>query len=262
VTKRTRLDAELVRRGLASTRTEAKRAIEEGKVSVRGLAQPRPSSLVAADLSIELASPPRPFVSRGGQKLDAALARFDIEVAGRNWLDAGASTGGFTDRLLKGGAAAVTALDVGYGQLDFALRNDPRVVVLERTNIRKVAAADLPWQPSGVVADLSFISLTLVLPALVNLAMVDADFVLLVKPQFEVGKSDVGKGGVVRDPDSWRAAISSVVVVARDLGLGLADACASPLKGPAGNREFFVHLKRGSAGSLGSIDAAIDEVSP
>jgi 23S rRNA (cytidine1920-2'-O)/16S rRNA (cytidine1409-2'-O)-methyltransferase len=212
-------------------------------------------------LGIELTSPPRPFVSRGGQKLDAALARFDVEVAEREWLDAGASTGGFTDRLLKGGAAGVIALDVGYGQLDFGLRNDPRVVVLERTNIRKVAANDLPWTPSGVVADLSFISLALVLPALANLAKVDADFVLLVKPQFEVGKSDVGKGGVVRDPDSWRAAMSSVVSAGSGLGVGLVDACASPLTGPAGNREFFVHLRRGGTAGAGSIDAAIDEVS-
>jgi 23S rRNA (cytidine1920-2'-O)/16S rRNA (cytidine1409-2'-O)-methyltransferase len=260
VTKRTRLDAELVRRGLASTRTEAKRAIEEGKVSVRGLAEPRPSSLVGADLGIELAAPPRPFVSRGGQKLDGALERFDVQVAGRKWLDAGASTGGFTDRLLKGGATAVIAVDVGYGQLDYGLRNDPRVVVLERTNVRKVSALDLPWQPSGVVADLSFISLALVLPALVSVATTDADLVLLVKPQFEVGKSDVGKGGVVRDPVSWRAAISSVVAAGHDLGVGLAGACPSPLKGPAGNREFFVHLKRGADGSLELIDAAVEEV--
>ncbi|MDQ3878907.1 MAG: TlyA family RNA methyltransferase [Actinomycetota bacterium] len=259
MTKRIRLDAELVRRGLASTRSEAKLAIEEGKVTVKGLAEPRPSSLVDPERAIQLTGAPRRFKSRGGDKLDAALEAFDVVVADRRWLDAGASTGGFTDRLLQGRAAAVIALDVGYGQLDLGLRNDPRVIVLERTNVRKIGAPDLPWRPDGVVADLSFISLAMVLPALVGVAARDADFVLLVKPQFEVGREDVGKGGVVREPASWRSAIESVVRAGRELGLGLAGACASPLVGPAGNRELFVHLKRGAAGSDDLVRSAVAE---
>lgn len=260
MTKRIRLDAELVRRGLASNRSEAKRAIEEGKVNVHGLATPRASSLVGPDLAIDLAGPARRFVSRGGDKLDGALERLDVVVAGRRWLDAGASTGGFTDRLLKGGAAAVIALDVGYGQFDFGLRTDPRVVVMERTNVRNILPDDLLWTPEGVVADLSFISLTVVLPALEAVASDDADFVLLVKPQFEVGRREVGKGGVVRDPDLWRTSMETVVVAASRLGLGLAGACPSSLAGPSGNREFFVHLRRDATGSEDMIDSAVDEV--
>ncbi|MFN2594746.1 MAG: TlyA family RNA methyltransferase [Actinomycetota bacterium] len=258
MTKRIRLDAELVRRGLASTRTEAKRAIEEGNVNVRGLAEPRPSSLVGPEFAIELARPPRRFVSRGGDKLDGALAAFDVVVEGRRWLDAGASTGGFTHRLLEGGAVEVIALDVGYGQFDFGLRNDPRVTVIERTNIRNVTSDDLPWRPGGVVADLSFISLALVLPQLVGIAVDDADLVLLVKPQFELDRSAVGKGGVVRDPAAWKTAVLSVASAAQRLERGLAGVCASPLTGPAGNREFFVHLRRGATGSTELIDDAVE----
>lgn len=260
MTKRIRLDAELVRRGLASSRTEAKLAIEQGKVNVRGLGVPRPSSLVTAELSIQMAAPARRFVSRGGDKLDGALERLEVAVRDRRWLDAGASTGGFTDRLLAGGATAVIALDVGYGQLDLRLRNDPRVVVMERTNVRNIAAPDLPWRPDAVVADLSFISLTLVLPALVAVAVPEADFVLLVKPQFEAGRDDVGKGGVVTDRGVWRNAMTSVVAAGEAAGLGFAGACASPLRGPAGNHEFFVHLVTGGTAPLDAIDVAIAEV--
>ena len=261
MTKPLRLDAELVRRKLYPSRTEARRAIESGAVAVRGLRVIKPASLVQPDASITVEGPGRRFASRGGDKLDGALARFDVEVQDKRWLDAGASTGGFTDRLLAGGAAAVIAVDVGYGQLVLRLRNDDRVVVLERTNVRYLKAADLPWRPQGVVADLSFISLTLVIPALATVAEEGASHVLLVKPQFEVGRAEVGRGGVVRSPRLWRDALDRVVQAAARSGLGLADACASPLLGPAGNTEFFVHLRRGGATGAGALDAAVREAS-
>jgi 23S rRNA (cytidine1920-2'-O)/16S rRNA (cytidine1409-2'-O)-methyltransferase len=242
--KPARLDAELVRRGMARSRADAKRAIEEGRVTVAGMPASQASTLVLPDASIAFAPPENRFVSRGGEKLDGALARLDVDVAGKRWLDAGASTGGFTDRLLQGDAAAVLAVDVGYGQLDWKLRNDPRVTVMERVNVRSLVLNDLPWVPEGVVADLSFISLRLVLPALVGVSAPEAALVLLVKPQFEVGKESVGRGGVVRDPAVWRSAIENVVTEAARLGLGLVDVVPSHLPGPAGNREFFVHLVR------------------
>lgn len=220
------------------------------------------ASLVVPDASISFTPEASRFVSRGGDKLDRALARLDVEIAGKRWLDAGASTGGFTDRLLQGGAVSVAAVDVGYGQLDWRLRTDDRVEVIERANVRSLTNTDLPWVPEGVVADLSFISLSLVLPALVAAARPDADFILLVKPQFEVGRELVGKGGVVREPSSWRRAVVQVVDEAERLGLGLVAAIPSEVPGPAGNREFFVHLRRGAAGDHASIDAAIEEVTP
>lgn len=228
-----------------------------GVVTVNGVPARSASALVAPDAAVTLSTDPSPFVSRGGFKLDAALNRFGVEVEGRRWLDAGSSTGGFTDRLLQAGAAAVVAVDVGYGQLDWRLRNDDRVVVLERTNVRHLQSGDLPWAPDGVVADLSFISLTLVMRPLRGAARPDADFVLLVKPQFEVGPGGVGKRGVVREPGLWRAAIERVVAAGEAEGLGLVDATPSPLTGPAGNREFFVYLKAGARASLDTVDAAV-----
>ena len=212
---------------------------------VQGAPSPQPATLVTPDVSIKLQTTSR-FVSRGGIKLDGALGELGIDVSGLRWLDAGASTGGFTDRLLQGGALAVIAVDVGYGQLDWGLRNDERVVVLERTNIRTLKPSDLPWVPHGAVADLSFISLRLVLPALSEVVSPDGTMLLMVKPQFEVGKQSVGKGGVVRDPDLWVAAIEGVVDSAEDLGWALVNAAPSRLPGPSGNREFFVHLARGA----------------
>ena len=257
-----RLDTELVRRGLTSSRTEAQRAIDAGKVTVKGIPATRAATLVSRDDPIAIQESETRFVSRGGEKLDRALARLDVVVEGRRWLDAGASTGGFTDRLLQGGATAVCAVDVGYGQLAWALRNDPRVIVLERTNVRALDREAVPWVPDAVVADLSFISLTLVLPALRRVAADDADMVLLVKPQFEVGKGDVGKGGVVRDPALWAGAIDRVVEEAARLDLGLAGAVVSELPGPAGNREFFVHLRPGASVDFRTtIDRAVAEVS-
>lgn len=220
----------------------------------------RAATLVSPDDPIAVVDDGPRFVSRGGDKLDRALARLDVTVQGKRWLDAGASTGGFTDRLLQGGASAVCAVDVGYGQLDWRLRNDERVEVIERKNVRFLEPGDLPWIPEGVVADLSFISLVTVLPALCRVADEAAAFVLMVKPQFEVGKGRVGKGGVVRDPDLWRDAIAGVVAAAQALGLGLVGAVPSEVPGPAGNREFFVHLRPGVQADLEAIERAIEEV--
>jgi 23S rRNA (cytidine1920-2'-O)/16S rRNA (cytidine1409-2'-O)-methyltransferase len=200
------------------------------------------------------------YVSRGGEKLDGALRRLSVPVAGRRWLDAGASTGGFTDRLLEGGASSIAAVDVGYGQLHWSLRRDERVIVLERTNVRTLTPDRLPWAPDGVVADLSFISLRLVLPALAAVAQRDADHVLLVKPQFEAGREAVARGGVVRDPLAWRSAIDGVVATAAAIGLHLVDAVGASPAGPAGNREFFVHLRRAVPGAPDAVRRAVDEV--
>jgi 23S rRNA (cytidine1920-2'-O)/16S rRNA (cytidine1409-2'-O)-methyltransferase len=261
VSKPIRLDAELVRRGLVRSRAEAKRAIEAGHVLVRGMPATKTTSMVTAADPIALATAAGRFVSRGGEKLDGALERLDVQVADKRWMDVGASTGGFTDRLLQGGASEVIAVDVGYGQLDWRLRNDPRVHVIERTNARSLEPGSLPFAPEGVTADLSFISLTVVLPALAAVAVEDADFVLMVKPQFEVGRQAVGRGGVVRDPSLWTEAVLKVVGAASDLGLGLRAAAPSTLPGPAGNREFFVHLRQGAAGDVRSeVERAIAEV--
>lgn len=226
---------------------------------VAGIPVTKADAMVARDVSIALAGAPPRFVSRGGDKLDGALDRLRVEVAGRSWMDAGASTGGFTDCLLQRGAARVVAVDVGYGQLDWSLRNDERVVVLERKNVRNLDPSTLPFVPDAVAADLSFISLRLVLPALAACAAEDADYILLVKPQFEVGKDAVGKGGVVRAPEEWRRAVSGVVDAAAPLGLRLRDAVPSPLRGPAGNVEFFIHLRRGREHNPGAVDAAVAE---
>lgn len=260
MSKRARLDAEVVRRGLARSRADAKDAIEQGHILIRGVPATRATTMVSEEDPLTLAGPPARYVSRGGEKLDGALAKLEVVVAGRQWMDLGASTGGFTDRLLQGGAAAVVAVDVGYGQLDWKLRNDPRVHVLERVNARHLTAGDLPFAPSGVTADLSFISLSVVLPAAVEVATEDADFVLMVKPQFEVGRDAVGRGGVVRDPELWRDAIEKVVKAAETLGLGLVDSTVSALPGPAGNREFFVHLRAAVTSDRSAIDRALGEV--
>ncbi|MFN2525682.1 MAG: TlyA family RNA methyltransferase [Actinomycetota bacterium] len=261
MTKRARLDVELVRRGLVTSRIEARLAIESGDVTIDGLPATRPATLVDSQDVIALRASPRRYVSRGGDKLDFALARMKVPIAGRRWLDAGASTGGFTDRLLLSDAASVIALDVGYGQLDWRLRNDDRVIVMERTNARNLDPADLPWLVEGVVADLSFISLTLVLPALVGVSVSDADYVLLVKPQFEADRSELPRGGVVTDPSGWLGAIRRVVDKGEQLGLGLVAATPSHPPGPAGNKEFFVHLRRGAATDPERMERAVEEAS-
>ncbi len=219
---------------------------------------PKAAALVDADEAITISEKTERFVSRGGRKLDGALARWAVPVTGRRWLDAGASTGGFTDRLLQGGAASVLAVDVGYGQLDWRLRNDDRVVILERLNVRALTPEQMPWRPDGIVADLSFISLRLVLPVLARVARDDADFLLLVKPQFEVGRGSVPRGGVVRDPRLWALAIDAVVVSGAQSGLGTVGVAPSDLPGPAGNREFFLHLKGGAPAVVPDIDRAVE----
>jgi 23S rRNA (cytidine1920-2'-O)/16S rRNA (cytidine1409-2'-O)-methyltransferase len=254
VATRRRLDAELVRRGLAPSREAAGEAVAAGAVLVGGAVASKPSHLVAADEAVRLRAPARTFASRGGDKLDPALDRLGVDVAGRRCLDAGASTGGFTDVLLRRGAAAVVAVDVGYGQLDLRLRADERVLVLDRTNARTLTPALVGGPVDLVVADLSFISLTAVLAALAGVAAHDGDLVLLVKPQFEVGRQAAARGrGVVRDPQLWAEAVTRVADAGARLGLGAAGLCPSPRPGPAGNVEFFLHLRRG-AGRLAEAD--------
>src|SRR5215813_165907 len=243
MTKRTRLDAELVRRGLARSRVQAADMIAAGQVRVSGQAAGKAATQVVQDaaITVQREDDGPDYVSRGGHKLAGALATFDgLKVAGRNCLDAGASTGGFTDVLLRAGAAHVIAADVGYGQLAWSLQTDERVTVLDRVNVRSLDPALLAPAPDVVVADLSFISLSLVLPALVACAAPDADFALMVKPQFEVGKSRVGAGGVVRSPEDRAAAVRAVCDTAWSLGLGVRGVTASPLPGPSGNVEYFV----------------------
>ena len=245
---RRRLDAELVRRGLARSREHAQQLVAEGRVRVAGATAAKPATQVeeaAALLVIDAGSGPD-YVSRGAHKLIGALDRFDpagTMVTGRWALDAGASTGGFTDVLLRRGAAHVIAVDVGYGQLAWSLRTDERVTVMDRTNIRGLTVGDLPRRPDLVVADLSFISLRLVLGALAAVVAQDADLLLMVKPQFEVGREALGSGGVVREPALRESAVLEVASAAWEAGLGTAGVVASPLPGPSGNVEYFLHLR-------------------
>jgi 23S rRNA (cytidine1920-2'-O)/16S rRNA (cytidine1409-2'-O)-methyltransferase len=247
---RARLDRELVRRGLAPSRVAAQEAIAAGQVTVDGAPAGKPSTLVGRQQDLVVLEAVRRWVSRGGDKLEAALDALDIPVTGRVCLDAGASTGGFTDVLLARGAHMVVAVDVGYGQLAWKLRNDPRVVVLERTHVRDLTA-DLLGDvvPELVVADLSFISLATVLPALRAVADPDADWCCLVKPQFEAGPGFVGRGGVVRDSAGWAVALDRVARAAGDLGLAVMAGAVSALPGPAGNIEFFLWLAPGARAS-------------
>jgi len=258
-----RLDTELVRRGLARSREQAADLIAAGRVAVAGQAAGKAATRIGQDaaITVEEAGRGADYASRGGRKLAGALAAFpDLVVAGRRCLDAGASTGGFTDVLLRTGAAQVVAVDVGYGQLAWPLRTDPRVTVLDRVNVRRLTPEQVAPAPGLVTADLSFISLVLVLPALAACAAADADFVLLVKPQFEVGKGKVGAGGVVRDPAQRAAAVAAVAAAALEVGLGVAGIVASPLPGPSGNVEYFLWLRR-AAPPLGqaALQQAITE---
>lgn len=255
---RRRLDAELVRRGLVRSRTAAAEAIAAGQVSVSGARADKAARLVGEDEPITLAEA-SPYVSRGAHKLIGALDSLsDVSVAGRRCLDAGASTGGFTQVLLERGAAAVIAVDVGYGQLAWSLRTDERVTVMDRTNVRTLRPEDLPWHPDLVVADLSFISLATVLPALAACAGVGADLVVMVKPQFEVGREALGHGGVVRERSLRIDAVHRISAVAHTLGLGTHGVAASPLPGPSGNVEYFLHLARGGAAlEREAVEAAV-----
>lgn len=259
MTARRRLDLELVRRGIAATRSEAAEAIAGGRVTVGGRPAVKASMLVRDDEPVHV-EPVRRFASRGGDKLAPALERFGVDPQGKRCLDAGASTGGFTDVLLARGAAHVVAVDVGYGQLSWRLREDPRVTVMDRTNVRGIAPQDLPYRPDLLVADLSFISLGKVVPALASVAAPGADLILLVKPQFEAGPSEVGRGGVVRDPAVWRRAVGGVAEACRAAGLGPRDVTPSLLPGPAGNVEFFLHARAGDPGRALDLDAALAAV--
>jgi 23S rRNA (cytidine1920-2'-O)/16S rRNA (cytidine1409-2'-O)-methyltransferase len=257
---KTRLDAELVRRELARSREQAADLIEKRSVLVNGIPATKPATQVDAETSIVIAGDRDDFVSRGGHKLAGALDAFtDIEVTGKRCLDAGASTGGFTDVLLRRGAAHVVAVDVGYGQLAWELRQDERVSILDRTNIRHLTGEMVGEAIDLVVADLSFISLTLVLPALATVSKAEADFVIMVKPQFEVGREKLGAGGVVRDPALRKSAVIDVAESAYDVGLGTLGIAASPLPGPAGNVEYFLWLRRGAPQiDEGALDRAIE----
>ncbi len=236
-----RLD-ELVQRRTGFSRTKAQGLIRTGKVKTPdGNTLERPGHSVPADLDIVIEEAPR-FVSRGGNKLEAALDQFGIDLTGAIAIDVGASTGGFTDCLLQHGAAKVYAVDVGYGQLDWKLRQDPRVVVLERTNIRHLEPAQIPDRPSFFTADCSFISLRLVLPAIKSLLSIPAQGVVLIKPQFEAGRDLVPRGGVVRDAEVHAQVIESVRGSALSLGFSVTGVILSPLEGPAGNKEFLAHL--------------------
>lgn len=256
---KTRLDAELVRRELARSREAAADLIEKRSVLVNGIPATKPATQVDAQTSIVISGDRDDFVSRGGHKLDGALSHFTgVSVEGKRCLDAGASTGGFTDVLLRRAAAHVVAVDVGYGQLAWELRQNERVTVLDRTNIRHLTGEMVGEPIDLVVADLSFISLTLVLPALAAVSRSDADFFVMVKPQFEVGREKLGAGGVVRDPHLRRAAVLDVAQSAYDVGLGTLGVTASSLPGPAGNVEYFLWLRRGAPEiEVSAIDEAI-----
>ena len=247
--RRSRLDAELVRRGLARSREHAVALIAEGRVDVGGRPAAKPATGVEAGTPVVVRTDPdeRSWVSRGAHKLLGALGAFQVPVAGRRALDAGASTGGFTEVLLDRGAASVAAVDVGYGELAWRLRTDERVLVLERTNVRTLEPDRIGGPVDLVVADLSFISLRVVLPALTGCARPGADLLPMVKPQFEVGRERLGAGGVVRDPGHRAEAVLGVARAATALGWGTAGVVASPLPGPAGNVEFFLWLRRDAA---------------
>lgn len=246
--RRTRLDAELVRRGLARSREHASQLIADGRVTVRGTVAGKPATGVETDAPVvvrDLADDPG-WASRGAHKLLGALERFPVAVDGRRCLDAGASTGGFTDVLLRRGAREVVAADVGRGLLVWRLQTDDRVVVLDKTNARALTPEQTGGPVDLVVADLSFISLRLVLPALLACTTEDADLLPMVKPQFEVGKERLGSGGVVRDPALRAEAVLDVLKAAGEMGLRPHGVVASPLPGPSGNVEYFAWLRRGA----------------
>ena len=241
--KKIRLDQLLVYEGLAGSREKAKALIMAGLVRINGERVDKAGRLVPATASVQLKET-HPYVSRGGQKLQAAIQHFSVDVKDRILLDVGASTGGFTDCLLQNGARKVIALDVGYGQLDWKLRQDPRVEVLEKTNIRYVKPGDLDAPLNGAVIDVSFISLKLVVPPVSRILEDKAFIIALIKPQFEVGKGQVGKGGVVRDPKRHQEVIEQICAFFSALGWTIQGHIPSPLLGPKGNREFLIYSTR------------------
>jgi 23S rRNA (cytidine1920-2'-O)/16S rRNA (cytidine1409-2'-O)-methyltransferase len=237
-----RLDLLLVERGLTPSRERARALILAGHVLVNGTPVSKVGALVSTESAVILKSPDQPYVSRGGLKLAAALTSFNIDVTGQVALDVGASTGGFTDCLLQHGAARVYCVDVGYGQLAWRLRQDPRVIVLERTNIRYLPREAIPEEMDLAVADVSFISLKLVLPQILQFLRPDGLIIALVKPQFEVGKGQVGKGGVVRDPQQQQQVVAEIQKFAQGLGLAAEGVIPSPILGPKGNQEYLLYL--------------------
>lgn len=241
--KKIRLDQLIYDRGLTESRERAKTTIMSGLVFVNGQRIDKPGTAVAADANIEVHGEAIPFVSRGGFKLDKALRVFPIEPEGKTCIDCGASTGGFTDVLLQHGASKVFAVDVGYGQLAWKLRNDERVVNLERTNLRYVTEEQIPEALDLAVMDVSFISIKLVLPAVKTLLKPDADLVCLIKPQFEAGREEVGKKGVIRDERIHREVIESILAFAPSIGLTVMGLDFSPIKGPEGNIEYLCYMK-------------------
>jgi 23S rRNA (cytidine1920-2'-O)/16S rRNA (cytidine1409-2'-O)-methyltransferase len=240
---RQRLDCEIARRGLATSREAAQRLIMAGRVRVNSRPAEKADLRVDPSTDIMVVGSSAEYASRGAYKLIAALDHFEIKISGRDALDVGASTGGFTDVLLRRGAARVIALDVGYGQLAERLRTDERVTVIDRTNVRFVHSAELPYAPDLVAVDISFISLKLVLPAILTLIRPVSDIIVLIKPQFEVGKGLVGKGGVVRDSRLHEQVVKEVLDCARRLGLQTSGTIESPITGTSGNREFLALLR-------------------
>ena len=247
MTRRARVDAELVRRGLARSRQQAAELIGAGRVRIDGMPAVKPATAIPVGAALTVIDGERSWVSRGAHKLIGALDAFGIAVDGRRCLDAGASTGGFSEVLLDRGAREVVAADVGYGQLAWPVRSDDRVTVLERTNVRDLTPEAIGGPVDLIVADLSFISLATVLPALTGCAAPHADIVPMVKPQFEVGKGQVGAGGVVHDPALRAAAVRAVAARAAELGWGTVAVTASPLPGPSGNVEYFLWLRNAQA---------------
>jgi 23S rRNA (cytidine1920-2'-O)/16S rRNA (cytidine1409-2'-O)-methyltransferase len=242
---RVRLDLLVTERGLVASRERARAVILAGLVTVDGQVVSKAGAAVAADARVALAQPDHPYVGRGGLKLAHALDAFQVRVDGREALDIGASTGGFTDVLLQRGARRVVALDVGHGQLDWRIRNDPRVVVIEGLNARFLSPQDLPGAVDLVVMDVSFISLTQILPRVPPVLRGAADVIALVKPQFEAGRDEVGRKGIVRDPDVQARAVERVTAAAAAIGLARAGLTASPITGAEGNQEFLLHLRPG-----------------
>jgi 23S rRNA (cytidine1920-2'-O)/16S rRNA (cytidine1409-2'-O)-methyltransferase len=258
-----RLDALLAARGVYDSRSRAAAAVMAGEVRVgpRRTVASKSGMLVAPDVEVEV-SAGRRYASRGGQKLERALAAFGVEVRGRLCLDVGASTGGFTDCLLQAGASRVACVDVAYGELEWRLREDPRVTVLERTNARRLSKEQLPYAPEMIVVDVSFIGLAKVLPALAACAATRFDLLALVKPQFEVGRDRVGKGGVVRSPSDRLEALVSVGEAAVHSGMSVHGYCSSGLPGPAGNLESFVWCTEGTRDGVHDLVVAASEVEP
>ena len=244
--KKVRLDQLVFDLGLTESRERAKTTIMSGLVFVDGQRADKPGMQVSADAQVEVKGAALPYVSRGGFKLEKALKVFPIDVKGKRCIDCGASTGGFTDVLLQNGAEKVYSVDVGYGQLAWSLRNDERVVNMERTNIRYISDEQIPELLDIAVMDLSFISIKLVLPAVVSVLKDGAQLACLIKPQFEAGKDEVGKKGVVRDKAVHLSVIESVLDFAPTIGLTVMGLDFSPIKGPEGNREYLCYMKKGS----------------